>query len=74
MYPIQYYISYKRASLTYRAYLGNIAHQTEPTTWEDANQHPVWQKAMNEELQALEKNHTWDIVCLSKGKKHVGCK
>jgi hypothetical protein len=42
MYLIQDYISYKRVSPTYRAYLGNIAHQTEPTTWEDANQHPVW--------------------------------
>jgi Reverse transcriptase (RNA-dependent DNA polymerase) len=29
---------------------------------------------MNEELQALEKNHTWDIVYLPKGKKPVGCK
>jgi Reverse transcriptase (RNA-dependent DNA polymerase) len=74
MYPIQDYISYKKVSPTYRAYLGNITHQTEPTTWEDANQHPVWQKAMNEELQALEKNHTWDIVSLPQGKKPVGCK
>jgi Reverse transcriptase (RNA-dependent DNA polymerase) len=74
MYPIQDYISYKKVSPTYRYYLENIAHQTEPTTWEDANQHPVWQKAMNEELQTLEKNHTWDIVCLPKEKKHVGCK
>jgi Reverse transcriptase (RNA-dependent DNA polymerase) len=74
MYPIQDYISYKNVSPTYRAYLGNIAHQTEPITWEDANQHLVWQKAMNEELQVLEKNHTWDIVYLPKGKKHVGCK
>jgi Reverse transcriptase (RNA-dependent DNA polymerase) len=29
---------------------------------------------MNEELQSLEKNHTWDIVCLPKGKKPIGCK
>jgi Reverse transcriptase (RNA-dependent DNA polymerase) len=29
---------------------------------------------MNEELQALEKNHTWDIVYLPKGKKFIGCK
>jgi Reverse transcriptase (RNA-dependent DNA polymerase) len=29
---------------------------------------------MNEELQALEKNHTWDIVCLPKEKKPVGYK
>jgi hypothetical protein len=55
MYPIQNYISYKKVTPEYRAYLGNIAHQTEPSTWAEAKEHPVWQKAMNEELQALEK-------------------
>jgi hypothetical protein len=29
---------------------------------------------MNEELKALRKNETWEIIPLPKGKKHVGCK
>ena len=29
---------------------------------------------MNEELQALEKTHTWDYVDLPPGKKPIGCK
>ena len=29
---------------------------------------------MDEEMRALEKNQTWDIVELPKGKKTVGCK
>jgi hypothetical protein len=46
MYPIQDYISYKKVSPEYRAYLGNITHQTEPTTFNEAKQNPVWHKAM----------------------------
>ena len=30
--------------------------------------------AMNEEIQSLEKNETWDLVPLPKGEKLVGCK
>ena len=29
---------------------------------------------MKEELDALSKNHTWDLVTLSPGKSVVGCK
>ncbi|KAL0544484.1 hypothetical protein IC582_019600 [Cucumis melo] len=32
------------------------------------------QKAMNDELQALDKIHTWDYVDLPPGKKLIGCK
>ncbi|KAL0541828.1 hypothetical protein IC582_021892 [Cucumis melo] len=35
---------------------------------------PLWQKAMNDELQALEKTHTWDYVDLPPGKRPIGCK
>ena len=31
-------------------------------------------KAMNEEMEALEKNSTWELVSLPKRKKPVGCK
>ena len=30
--------------------------------------------AMDEEMQSLEKNETWDLVPLPKGAKPVGCK
>jgi Reverse transcriptase (RNA-dependent DNA polymerase) len=74
MYPIQDFISYNRVSPEYRAYLSNITNQMEPTNFSEANQSPIWRKAMKEELQALEKNDTWDIVNLPKNKKPVGCK
>ncbi|TYK08350.1 putative mitochondrial protein [Cucumis melo var. makuwa] len=39
-----------------------------------ASTDPLWQKAMHDELQALEKMHTWDYVDLSPGKRLIGCK
>lgn len=35
---------------------------------------PKWKKAVNEEMEALQKNATWELVPLPKGKKIVGCK
>jgi hypothetical protein len=33
-----------------------------------------WRKAVNTELTALLKNHTWDLVKLRSHKKAIGCK
>ena len=35
---------------------------------------PVWRKAVFEEMEALEKNDTWERTDLPKGKVPVGCK
>ena len=58
--PIYYYIA-----LT-------ILH--EPHTYREASIDPLWQIAMKDELDALYKNHTWDLVTLLPGKSVVGCK
>uniref|UniRef100_A0A2N9GJX2 Integrase catalytic domain-containing protein n=1 Tax=Fagus sylvatica TaxID=28930 RepID=A0A2N9GJX2_FAGSY len=39
----------------------------EPHTYREACTNPLWQQAMTEELQALEKTHTWDLVDLPHG-------
>uniref|UniRef100_A0A2N9ESX3 CCHC-type domain-containing protein n=1 Tax=Fagus sylvatica TaxID=28930 RepID=A0A2N9ESX3_FAGSY len=46
----------------------------EPHTYREACTNPLWQQAMTEELQALEKTHTWDLVDLPHGKSTIGCK
>jgi hypothetical protein len=46
----------------------------EPHTYREACTNPLWQQAMTEELQALEKTHTWDLVDLPRGKSAIGCK
>ena len=45
-----------------------------PQTYHEALRDKNWKNAMNEEIKALNKNQTWEIVDLPKGKKIVGCK
>jgi hypothetical protein len=64
MYLIQEFISYDGISNQYKAYLTNISKQIEPVCFDKASKYPTWCKAMEEELQALKKNCTWDVVML----------
>ena len=34
----------------------------------------MWKEAMNEEMQSLYKNDTWELTKLLKGKKAIDCK
>lgn len=45
-----------------------------PTRVQEALNDPKWAEAMIEEMRALEKNQTWDLVTFPEGKKPVGCK
>ncbi|KAK1632906.1 hypothetical protein QYE76_007221 [Lolium multiflorum] len=52
-------------------------HDTEPATYVEAVasvDHVKWISAMQEEMQSLDKNGTWDVVPLPKQKKAVRCK
>ncbi|KAL0340416.1 UNVERIFIED_CONTAM: Retrovirus-related Pol polyprotein from transposon RE2 [Sesamum radiatum] len=44
----------------------------EPRTYYQASKDDKWVEAMNQELTALEKNDTWDLVELPPGKKAIG--
>ena len=45
-----------------------------PNNIREALTHPRWKKAVQEEINALEKNETWTITELPAGKRTVGCK
>ena len=45
-----------------------------PSNVQDALADPKWRKAMNEEMEALQKNATWKLVPLPKGIKPIGCR
>jgi hypothetical protein len=54
-----------------------VEHDAEPATYTKAIalvDKEKWLRAMQEEMQSLEKNGTWDVVCLPKQKKAVRCK
>jgi Reverse transcriptase (RNA-dependent DNA polymerase) len=54
--------------------LTSISKEVEPTNFWVAKTIPVWCTTIEEELKALEKNKTWTLMSLPKGKKPVGCK
>ncbi|KAL0367478.1 UNVERIFIED_CONTAM: Retrovirus-related Pol polyprotein from transposon RE1 [Sesamum radiatum] len=45
-----------------------------PRTYLQVKAVSEWEHAMKDELNALEKDKTWKIVDLSKGRKAIGCK
>ena len=52
--------------LDYHCYT-TLATLHEPHTYRETSTDPLWQIAMKEELDALSKNHTWDLVTLPPG-------
>ncbi|KAE8696959.1 hypothetical protein F3Y22_tig00110637pilonHSYRG00407 [Hibiscus syriacus] len=61
---------------------GNIAYcllteDDEPSTYQEAinnSDASLWMMAMQEEIEALHKNNTWDLVSLPQGRKPIGNK
>jgi hypothetical protein len=51
-----------------------LATLHEPHSYREAFFNPLWQTAMTEELDALSRNRTWDLVNLPHDKSMVGCK
>jgi hypothetical protein len=46
----------------------------EPTSPQEALENPHWKEAMNNEIEALEKNRTWHLVPPRKGVNIIDCK
>jgi hypothetical protein len=46
----------------------------EPNCFEEANKDEFWNKAMDEELDQIEKNDTWELVPRQKNKNVIGTK
>jgi Reverse transcriptase (RNA-dependent DNA polymerase) len=61
-------------SKCHNSFIKGISEIKESTNFEEAKNHTIWNKAMKEELEALEKNNTRVIVLLSKDKRLIGCK
>lgn len=52
----------------------NVLQEKEPNKFEEAVENPQWQKAMDEEMDALEQQGTWQLVDLPKDNKAIGYK
>ncbi|KAL6313697.1 hypothetical protein AAG906_010115 [Vitis piasezkii] len=74
VYSIANFVSYDHLSPSSSAFVASLDSVSIPKTVKEALNHPGWYNAMLEEIQALEVNHTWNLVDLPIGKNVVGCK
>ena len=48
--------------------------ESDPQTYEDAANDPIWKTSMEEEFSSLQKSNTWELVDLPPRRKLVQCK
>lgn len=68
------FVSYKNLSSSFFAFTSQLSCVEIPKNVKDALQVPVWKDVVLEEMRVLEKNKTWEIEYLPKGKTTVRCK
>jgi hypothetical protein len=73
-YPIMHYTSCDNFSVKHRRFLAAVSAEKEPKFFSAAVKDPRWRTAMQQEIQALEDNHTWKLCSLPANKKALGCK
>jgi hypothetical protein len=66
--------AYSCYSSSFTSFLASIHCLFEPFSYKETILDPFWQQTMDEELSALHKINTWDLVPLPPGKSVVGCR
>ena len=61
-------------SARFRAFTISLTEIQIPNNIQEALRSPEWRKAIEEKIQPLEKNGTWEITDMTKGKRTVGSK
>ncbi|GJT45465.1 retrovirus-related pol polyprotein from transposon TNT 1-94 [Tanacetum coccineum] len=56
------------------AFLANVFALTKPNSYQEAIKDKGWVEAMDKELDALERNHTWELTTLPAGHKPITSK
>ena len=56
------------------AYMSTVVQIPDPNSFEETKAKKKWVNVMQEEIDALGENKTWDLVKLPNGKNVVGCK
>ncbi|GJW59684.1 ribonuclease H-like domain-containing protein [Tanacetum coccineum] len=67
-------VNYANLSSDNYSFVTNLNKAIKPKTYKEAFSDPRWIEAMNNEMQALNRNGTWVITDLPKGRRVVSCK
>nr|GEX26882.1 ribonuclease H-like domain-containing protein [Tanacetum cinerariifolium] len=70
-YGLEKHVSYAKLNYVNYCFATTLNKSVEPTNYYEAATDPRWVEAMNNEIDALYRNHTWTIVNLSKGRKAI---
>ena len=72
--PISNYVSHSKLCSSFKVLTKNIEKTEIQRNIQEAIKIHEWGATVYEEMKALQKNETWDVVDLPKGKIPVGCK
>ena len=67
-------MSFERLSKLYVNFVSQLSTVFTPSSLQEALADSRWIQAMKTEMEALEKNATWELVTLSDGKSIVDCR
>ena len=63
---------YNKYMAHHYVYMTRVVEVHEPESYVEAEKDVNWRAAMEEEMHALTKNETWDLVDVPKGVKPIG--
>lgn len=66
------FMSTHRLLKSYAYFVNQLSSVSIPSKVSDALRDPKWSKAIEAQMEALEKNHTWELVSFPHGKQTVG--
>ncbi|XP_074306524.1 uncharacterized protein LOC141641774 [Silene latifolia] len=73
-YDLANYINCNSFSEQHRSFIAAITSGVEPPTFKEAIRDNGWCEAMKAEIDALERNETWELTDLPVDKKALGCR
>lgn len=72
--PLCNVVNYDRLSCKFKTFTADLDNHVIPRNIYEALSHKEWKKAVDDEMTALIKNRTWELVPMSDKYKLVGCK
>ena len=73
LYPLSRFVSFQRFSLNHKTFLSTLSTIPISNSLFEALSKREWRLAMEAEMDALQKNKTWEFVDLPSGKKPMDC-